>query len=388
MVDRPGLLLIIASSLVLACADTAPAEEPFAARRERIENMDAAQKEHLFQRHKQFHAFTPEEQERFRELHRDVEHDPDCDELRRVMNRYYDWLKTLSSYQLMELRRLPAKERIERIKKLQQEQRGHGRGRPGYGRFGLGFGKTAEKISPADKEALLKWIAEYAARHEDAFTERLPESAREGLRRELGKIDDSQKRLQILFWRIWLRRQLDDPKKPIPGIDDDWPRLLEAFSPETRRALESLPKDQQHAAITGMIRAMAVAGYFAHRMDPMPAVITDKEAEDFFAKHLDPGRRSWLTDLPPDEMKRWTWRMYLASKLPRPHPMAPGGPRRPGPSRHGPPQRGGGMRPDSGPQGPSADKRPGPEDRSRRPADGRNRSEKSPRRAEKGPQHR
>ncbi len=395
MIGRPGSHLIFAVFLVLVCGDTARADEPSEARRERIENMDAAQKEQLSQRHKQFHDdFDKQERERFRELHRDVEHDPDCDELRRVMDRYYAWLKTLSSYQLMELRKLPAQERIERIKELQQQQRSHGkgRGRFGPGRFGPGFdrvSKMSEQIDPVDKEAFLEWIAEYAARYEDAFTKNLPESSRQRLQRELSKVDDSQKRLQVLFWRMWLRRQLDDHEKPLPGIDDDWSGLLKALSPETRKALEVLPEDERHERIAGKIRDLAVAYYFARRWDSMPSVITENELADFFANDLDQRRRSWLTDLPPNETKRWMWRVYLISKLPRMYQGFPsrgsGGPGRPGASRHGPPDREDGKRPQFVPPGHPPDKRPGPGDRSRQSGAKRNASERDLR-GEKPPQ--
>ena len=371
MVAKPGFYVLIVCSLVLMPGPSARADEPVASRQKRIENMDLVQKEQLLQRHKQFHAFKPEERERFWSLHRDIENDPDRDELRRVLDRYYDWLKTLSSYQLMELRKLSPEKRVEKIKTLQQEEhlRGHGRGRFGFGRFGPGFdryGKMAEQISSHDKQALLQWTVEYAARHEDAFIENLPEPVREKLQLELGRIGDSRDRMQVLFWRMWLRRQLDDPEDPIPDQDDDWPRLLATLSPQMLEPLEALPEDEQRAKIAIKIRILALEHYFVHRSSSVPSVISDKELAGYFTNDLDQGRRSWLPGLPSADMRRAVWKFYLISKLPgMPQgfpPMGPGGARRPGSQRYGPPQRSGGKRPDLGGPGPQPGSRKGPED--------------------------
>ena len=246
MVAKPGFRLLMVCWLVLIAGQMARADEPLASRQEQIEDMDLVQMEQLLQRHKQFHAFKPEERERCRSLDRAIENDPDGDELRRVLDRYYDWLKTLSSYQLMELRKLSPEERIERIKTLQQEQGLQERRRSGFRRFGPGFdgfGNMPEQISPDDKRVLLEWTAEYAAGHEDAFTESLPGPMREKLRRELAQVGDPGARMQVLFWRMWLRRQLDAPEKPIPDINDDWPRLVASLSAKMRENLEALPKD-------------------------------------------------------------------------------------------------------------------------------------------------
>ena len=387
MVDRRvfGVLIVCWLGLCwlgLIPGHVARADEPPASRRERIEKMNEAQKEQLLHRHKQFHAFEREEQERLRDLHRDIENDPGRDELRRVMDCYYDWLKTLSSYQLMELRKLSHEERIERIKTLQKEEHvpGRGRGRFGYGRFGPGFdryGKQAEQISVPDRKALLDWTAKYAARREDTFGQSLPDSVREQLQQELGQIGDSRDRMQVLFWRMWLRRQLDDPGNPLPDRDDDWPRLLSALSPQMLEPLEALPEDEQRAKIAGKIRFLAMEHYFSQRTSSVPSVISGKELARFFTNELDEGWRSRLLGLPSADMQSWVWRLYLASKMPgMPQGFPPmgqgGGLRRPGSQRHGPPQRGeenrsGPVRPvpppggRKGPEGPT----PRPEERPR-----------------------
>ena len=393
MVDRPVFHLLIVCSLSLIPGHMVRADEPFASRRERIEKMDAAQKEQLLQRHRQFHAFKPEEREQLRNLHRDIENDPNRDELRRVLDRYYDWLRTLSSYQLMELRKLSHEERIERIKTLQQEERvpGRGRGRFGYGRFGPGFdryGKLAEQISPPDRKALLDWTARYAARYEDTFTRSLPDSIRKRLQQELGQVGDSRDPMQVLFWRMWLRRQLDDPDNPLPDIDDDWPRLLAALSPQMRKTLEALPEDEQRANIAGKIRILALEHYFARRSDSVPSVISEKELAGFFTNGLDRSTRSRLLGLSSADMQRTAWKLYLNSKLrgmPQGFPpMGPGGARRPGSQRHGPPPRGGGQRPGFGRPGPPSGSRKGPEDPSPLPGDPRNHTDKPVRRSENG----
>jgi hypothetical protein len=188
---------------------------------------------------------------------------------------------------------------------------------------------------------------------------------------------------------MWLRRQLDDPEKPLPDLDDQWPRLLAALSPQMREALESLPKNEQLATIAGKIRILALEHYFAHRPGSVPSVITEEELAAYFT-NLDQGRQSWLQGLPSADLQRWVWRLYLLSKLPgmpQGFPsIGPGGARRPGPQRYGPPQKGGGIRPDPGRPGPSAGSRLGPEAPPPRLGDPPNRADKPLRRSENGGQ--
>lgn len=352
MSGKPGFRFLIVCGLALIPGHVARADEPLASRRERIETKDLLQKKQLLERHKQFQAFTPNERERLRNLHREIESDSDRDELRQVMNRYYDWLKTLSSYELMELRKLSPEERIERIKALKRKDRARERGRergefrrfvPGFDRYN----KMVQQISSHDKRAMLRWTAEYAAGHEDAFIESLPETSRRRLQRELDGISDSSGRMQVLFWRIWLRRQLDNLGNPLPE-DDDWPRLVAALSLQAREILQRLPKDKQRETVSGMIQILALEHYYAQRSGSVPSVVSDKELADFSTNDLDQSRQSRLLGLPPAEMKRMAWRFYLISKLPDMPPdfgtKGPGAERRPGPQRRGPPHRGEGQR--------------------------------------------
>ena len=313
MLDRPAFFLLIVCWLGLSPGHAAGADEPVALRRQRIEEMDLVQKKQLLQRHKQFHAFESEERERLRNLHLAIENDPSRDELRRVMDCYYDWLKTLSSYQYMQLRKLPPQERIERIKTIQQEGRapGHGRGRFRYGRFGPGFDRyrmTAEQIAPPDRKALLDWAAAYAARHEDTFIESLADSARQKLRQELSLIADSRNRMQVLFWQIWLRRQLDDPDKPLPDKDDDWLGLTASLSPQMLETLKELPEEKQHEHIVRNMRDLALEHFLVHRSGSVPSVVSHNELAGFLTDDdLDQGTRSWLLGLPSAEMRRRVW---------------------------------------------------------------------------------
>ena len=78
-----------------AAADVARHAVP---RRRRVESMGLGEKEQLLRIEERFIGLAPEEQQRLRRLHEELQTDPDAQRLRPIMHRYCEWLKTLSSY--------------------------------------------------------------------------------------------------------------------------------------------------------------------------------------------------------------------------------------------------------------------------------------------------
>lgn len=76
----------------------------YQANRERIKNMTAIERERVLRRADRFFDMSEEEQSRIRNLHKDLQNDPEAEKLRAVMTRYNEWLASLSVYEREDLR--------------------------------------------------------------------------------------------------------------------------------------------------------------------------------------------------------------------------------------------------------------------------------------------
>ena len=141
------------STAVPESPDTAAARvEDLPARRQRVEGMGLDEKEQLLRAEDRFVRLNPEEQQGLRRLDEQLQADPNAQQLRAIMRRYDEWLKSLSSFSRAELAEMKPVERVTRIQK--EEQRREGSRRPG--------GK--------DMELLLNWMNEYVGRAREAFS--------------------------------------------------------------------------------------------------------------------------------------------------------------------------------------------------------------------------
>ena len=325
----------------LSCVTAARGDETLAQRRRRVEKMDSRAKQELLRRQKRFDDLEPEKQERLHRLHKEIQEDPNRDHLRHVLAHYYDWLKTLTLHQQAELRDLPSEERIRRIGELRAEQarRGPGRfGSRGFQSWGGRFPLMAGQIMPADREQHLRWIREYADEHRRDLFERLPAETKRQLENQLAGIEDPARRQETLFWLIWLRWHLDHPGNSDFLTDEELDRLQSGLSAETQTQLERLSAAERRTRLFRSIRALALNQYIVRRSEPVPAVVSRQELDEFFEKSLDSKQRDAMSTFPPQDMERLLFLRFLNSRLPEEarFGIGPGRPRRGGPPRGGP----------------------------------------------------
>ena len=105
-----------------ADADAREEAESLAQRRERIKNMSPAQKDQLLNRQQQFLKLEPAEQQRVRQLHEQLQRDPDAGKLRDVLGHYCQWLAVLPAYRQAELKEVPPAQRVRQIKVIEAMQ--------------------------------------------------------------------------------------------------------------------------------------------------------------------------------------------------------------------------------------------------------------------------
>jgi hypothetical protein len=325
---------------MLAAGVSACAEESLAERRERIENLSPAQKQELLDDQEKFLKLDRKEQDRLTGLSRELEKDPQGPELRRVMQRYYDWLKTLPPYQRAQLRELPPEQRVKRVQALLDDQsRKAGRGGvwgevarresragdlPGVAK------RSPRRPDPADMEGLFAWMDDFTKRHANQVLEKLPtKDQQERVRQELKRVTDPVRRQELIGW-IWLWWLLDNRGKPLSFGDRELADLRSKLSPATREKLESRPPAEQWRAISGLFTSFMLRQYSARHAGVPIESATEKELANFFEHELTPQQREFLTNLSGDEMQQALWRMYLRWKLGQLPPLRPGRDKRPG----------------------------------------------------------
>jgi hypothetical protein len=261
-------------------------------RRQRIEAMTPAEKEDLRRRQERFATLEPVEQERLRRLHRELEADPEADQLRRVMDRYHQWLMTLSSYHRAELQQLEPAERIKRIKTMLDEQ----------------SQRDAKRLGPQDLATLTGWMERYAARYEARFLEMLPENQRQNYQKAVPSM-----RPRLLFGMVWWRWQKWGTPK-MPGLsEEDLSDLKSVLSPEARAHVEGKAPGEQRMVVNGWIR-QAVQHHMASLDLKSQPGISDEDLARFFEKELTDQQRDHLLSLPNEEMQRELRQLYVISK--------------------------------------------------------------------------
>jgi hypothetical protein len=334
------LLMLLAATSVFADPPT----------RESLDALSAEEKKALLEKKVRFDALPADEQKRLRELNTSITSSANSQQLHSTLDRYHEWLKSLTTKQRADLLELPAEKRIERIKELMQEQE--------RSRLRDLGGKQLPEL---DIDAIFNWLDEFMKQHEEKYLERLPQEYRNKL---LDQEEVSRRR--SLMRGIIMRGPRND--FPMP-MREDFDRLLPTLSAATRAALESAktPEEKQQLARQWIFSAMI--------SKVLPAA-SEEDLRKVF-NELPPDQRERLERKSPEEVKReltWRfhWKQWPSREGGREGWRGPGSGFGPGFRPSGP---GGGGPPGSGPvpggpsRGPGGDrpKRPEP-DEGERPA--------------------
>lgn len=357
------IALLIAVVISLAGAGAVEAEETLAERRARIESMDAAEKAKLRRARERFAGLDPAEQNRLRDLHDKIENHPRSDELWNTIERYCEWVRTLSQNERADLRDLPPAERIKRMKEI-CEQREKGKVRRAEMRAMLIKKQFPAAASDREIEAFLHWIDGYVARKGARLVEGLPEPHRQRVEQALAKVKDAPTRRLEILGMVWLRQQRPQGGK-LPRMDEaDLSELRSQVPESARRWLSEMDADALSVLVARLIGGQILSRYAFGFSSGPPPVVGDQELAKYLEKEISPELRDRLLARPGEEQRRALWWHYMRSKWPgdipgwpqgfpgpsgrmrgrgRPHP-AQGGPTPPGgfgPGKGGPPVPGG-----------------------------------------------
>jgi len=322
---------------------TAPPEQ----QRRQVAGLDPAAKAELHRALGQFSSLPDREQQRLRELAARVQSDERSASLVNVMGRYNEWLGSLSFSDRAELGHLPIDKRIEQIKKHTHDRPSFGP--PAGGRRGtLPWGRRSSASSPAetDAQSVLAWIDEYVDRGAPGMLDALAPEEQRRLRKEWKASEGDAGRRREVFFEIWVRWQLENPKALPPFDDEELANLRGMLSAASREDVGKRPPDEQRRLVSAWIRGHLM---FSRRGVDLAAVVGEEKLEAFFKEDLsvdDPQRMYGIPMSREQMLRNLAWR-YFVSKSPDPPPdLVPAW------GRHGP-QRGSGPGRGMGPSGPA-----------------------------------
>jgi hypothetical protein len=267
-----------------------------AAKRDHIAQLSINERQELLRNQERFNELTTAEQQRLRTLHEELVADPASATLYGVLERYHEWLKTLSPEQRAELADLSAAPRIDRIAKLLAKQKEEQQRK--QQRFTGG-----EPLPPEDVQVIFDWFEELVQRHRDELLASMPANRRA----DVEKLDETGKKRALMF--VALRRWRNEP---IPLGVDDFDRLVTRLSPTAREQLEKAdtPQRKRHLAREWLFQVMA-SRWGSMSVRRSLASIASEELERFFQDELPESDQQRLLNLPRDQMRDELRHLYF-----------------------------------------------------------------------------
>ena len=283
---KPLLLLVLVPLLMTPLAH---AQTELAPTRAALEAMSPVEKEALAEKRTRFDALPTAEKERLRQLNSDLTADPQANELRGIMSRYYEWLKTLTSDQRAQLLSTPTDQRLAKIQKLlaeQEQQR---------------FRRLADqRLSPEDMEQVYHWTTTYIRSRETRLIAVLPQERR----REIEQIPEEAHRWRTLFWQL---RSHDLPD-PILPTQEEIDGLVSTLSEEAKQIFAAATDDLQRKEL---VQRWIRASMFSRLVQS----VSEEDLMEFMQNELDPRTRARLESLPREAMQGELRRQYLFHKF-------------------------------------------------------------------------
>jgi hypothetical protein len=277
--------VVLTAALGLFGPQASPADD-LALRRQQIANMSLSEQQQLLRSQQRFNELSAADQERMRTLHADLKADPNQARLQQVLERYHEWLKTLSPEQRAELEGLAAEARIKRIRELMTRQREeHNRRRPRFG---------GPSLPKEDQQAIYSWFSDLVWQHRREILAEIPEARRE----QVERLDEAMQRKALLFTAV--QRGRADRFLIEPA---DYERLLTELTPETRDKLARAPSPQQKKRLArDWISQAIMARMGSYSMRRAMASISGDELQTTF-ESLPEAERQRLMRMPRDQMQ-------------------------------------------------------------------------------------
>jgi hypothetical protein len=236
-----------------------------------------------------FASLEPKEQDTLHQLHASLQEAQDADALRLVMQRYWQWVKTLPAYSRAELANLDSEDRVDWVKKRLEAARAR---------------EKEKKIGKKDSEVVLQWVKEHAVQQESALLQGVPEVQRQKLRAM-----NQAMRQNLILWQLSQWWQTTEAGKAPPMMTDrDLADLRKKLSPDVSKLLENKPTEEQWPLVILWARH-AIRQQLGNKAMRGPAA--DDYLADFFEHGLNDEERDRLLNMSGEEMQRELVRLFF-----------------------------------------------------------------------------
>jgi hypothetical protein len=289
-------MALVGMALFVRCG-TAAAQSPEIEERRHVEELSPSAKRELLRKKERFDQLSDEEKARLRRLDAEISRHPDAPEIRRVLERYGQWLASLSAKERAELDELTPEKRLARIQELRQGERTARLSKCG--------------LTPLDANTVYQWWDELVEDDPKRLIQALDERPRQAIER-MNENDPGRK--FMLRWSI------------MPTL----PRFLADLPPETIRRLTdqlSHEAEQQYVNEKSAEEKSELLAKWVRESIHFRARTPAREPDvQRMIQRLPEEERKRLEHLPREEIarmlrERWAQQMWRRMR-------GPGGPRR------------------------------------------------------------
>lgn len=279
------------SPTVPSAIDAGPSTtgEDLDARRAKIAQLEPSEQQELFRKYERFRAMPPEEQQRLRALQAEISADPHAGHLQQVLERYHEWLKTITPSQRATLAELPPQDRIKQIERIRLRQKAD---------------EQLELLSRHDRRDIMSWVYALMKHHRDEVLAGMsPEE-----RARFDEADSSAQR-RWLIYRTFRAGTKSKPKSRVAQQDID--RLAEKLSESARAELAKATTLEAKRHVVGMWVYATLHRSDSWRRGRHVNPLVGEELLQFLQNDVAPARREELLKMPREEMLRELRRMYF-----------------------------------------------------------------------------
>ena len=276
-----GCLVLALTPLMLA--QTGAVQRPT----ERIKEMSAEELEALNRKKERFDLLSDGEKERLRQIHSDLTKHESCDELKLVLERYFQWQKTLTPNERAELRDLAPEERLRKIReiRLEQDQKW----------FGL-VGDT--RLPDEDLPTLFQWVDGFFKSRKDEMVDELRQINRFRGGRSFRESSSNR------YWYIYAVLDRVAPERAQQLIsEDDIEILRNVLSPDAQAILDNQNTWDDRARLVHRWIKTAVDSRFRPK-------VTEEQLRDFYLNHLTAEQREGLDNRTPERRRQVLRALY------------------------------------------------------------------------------
>ncbi|TVS16605.1 MAG: hypothetical protein EA424_13915 [Planctomycetaceae bacterium] len=277
------ITMLSASMLILVIAGWTEGDPADSEARQRLSAMSAAEKQELDAKRARFYAMPENDQQRLRQVHRDLSEADDREQLQQIMQNYAKWLRSLQSGARAELVSLPPESRIERIKQLLQEQES------------WRMRKYAmSELTPDDRAVIVKWMEEFVSAHEEQILERMPH-----WKQRWDSLPPAQ-RLNMLIFAATAIRPVRELLLP---TEEEMNLLKKQLSGSARQELSRAEKEGR---LPELAERWLRAAMLSRRALPE---VSREELQQFYSD-LDQRQREYLENMSAERMEQELTRLY------------------------------------------------------------------------------